>query len=42
MKHEELLNIIEGYHTNTDDNVVGVGYGYNISYLIPLYKKDKN
>lgn len=28
MKHEELLKIIEDIHTNTDDNVVGVGYGY--------------
>ena len=28
MKHEELLKIIEDYHTNTDDNIVGVGYGY--------------
>lgn len=28
MNHKELLNKLEEYHTNTDDNVVGVGYGY--------------
>jgi hypothetical protein len=28
MTHKELLNKLEEYHTNTDDNIVGVGYGY--------------
>lgn len=28
MKHEDLLKITEEYHTKTDDNVIGVGYGY--------------
>jgi hypothetical protein len=28
MKHEDILKITEEYHFNTDDNVVGVGYGY--------------
>jgi hypothetical protein len=28
MKHEELLKTIEEYHLNTDENIIGVGYGY--------------
>ena len=28
MTHEELLKTIEEYHQKTDDNVLGVGYGY--------------
>jgi len=28
MTHEELLKKIEEYHKSTDDNVIGVGYGY--------------
>jgi len=28
MKHEQLLKKLEEYHQNTDDNIVGVGYGY--------------
>jgi hypothetical protein len=28
MGHEELLKTIEEYHQNTDDNIIGVGYGY--------------
>jgi hypothetical protein len=28
MIHEDLLKLTEEYHTKTDDNVIGVGYGY--------------
>lgn len=28
MEHEELLKTIEEYHQNTDENIIGVGYGY--------------
>jgi hypothetical protein len=30
---------IPGFHRTYDGSSVGVGYGYSISYLIPLYKK---
>lgn len=30
---------IPGFGRTTDDSFFGVGYGYSISYLIPLYKK---
>ena len=33
---------IPGFHKTFDSSAIGVGYGYTISYLIPLYKKDKN
>jgi len=33
---------IPGFHKTYDSSGIGVGYGYTISYLIPLYKKDKN
>lgn len=33
---------IPGFHKTYDSSRIGVGYGYTISYLIPLYKKDKN
>ena len=33
---------IPGFHKTYDSSAIGVGYGYTISYLIPLYKKDKN
>ena len=32
---------IPGYNKTYDSGNFGFGYGYNISYLIPLYKKDK-
>lgn len=33
---------IPGFNRTYDESLFGVGYGYTISYLIPLYKKDKN
>jgi len=33
---------IPGFNRTYDDSSFGVGYGYNISYLIPLYKKARN
>lgn len=32
---------IPGFHKTYDSSKIGVGYGYTLSYLIPLYKKDK-
>lgn len=32
---------IPGFNKTYDSGRIGVGFGYNISYLIPLYKKDK-
>ena len=32
---------IPGFNKTYDSGNIGVGFGYNISYLIPLYKKDK-
>ena len=32
---------IPGFNKTYDSNSIGVGFGYNISYLIPLYKKNK-
>lgn len=32
---------IPGYNRTYDSSKFGFGYGYNISYLIPLYKKGK-
>ena len=32
---------IPGFNKTYDSSNIGVGFGYNISYLIPLYKKDK-
>lgn len=32
---------IPGYNKTFDSGRFGVGYGYNIAYLIPLYKKEK-
>src|SRR5690606_23042230 len=32
---------IPGFHKTYDTSKIGVGYGYTISYRIPLYKKDK-
>lgn len=32
---------IPGFNKTFDSSLIGVGYGYTISYLIPLYKKDK-
>ncbi len=39
---ENFENIhIPGFNKTYDSNSIGVGFGYNISYLIPIYKKDK-
>ena len=32
---------IPGFNRTFDSGGFGVGFGYNISYLIPIYKKDK-
>lgn len=34
--------VIPGFNRTYDDSSFGVGYSYNISYLIPLYKKAKD
>lgn len=34
--------VIPGFSRTYDDSSFGVGYSYNISYLIPLYKKERN
>jgi len=33
---------IPGFGRTYDSGSFGIGFGYNVSYLIPLYKKDKN
>jgi len=33
---------IPGFNKTYDSSKIGAGYNYSISYLIPLYKKDKN
>ena len=39
---ENFTNIyIPGFNKTFDSTKIGVGYGYTISYRIPLYKKDK-
>jgi len=39
---ENFENIyIPGFNRTYDSGKFGVGYGYNISYLIPLFKKNK-
>jgi len=39
---ENFTNIyIPGFHKTYDSSSIGVGYGYTISYRIPIYKKDK-
>ncbi len=39
---ENFTNIyIPGFNKTFDSTKIGVGYGYAISYRIPLYKKDK-
>jgi Domain of unknown function (DUF6048) len=39
---ENFTNIyIPGFNKTFDSSKIGVGYGYTISYRIPLYKKDK-
>lgn len=41
-KPENFENIhIPGFNKTYDSSRIGVGFSYNISYLIPLYKKDK-
>ncbi len=32
---------IPGFNRTYDSGSIGIGFGYNISYLIPIYKKDK-
>ena len=32
---------IPGYNRTYDSGRIGFGYGYNISYLVPIFKKDK-
>lgn len=32
---------IPGFNRTYDSGGIGVGFGYNLSYLIPIYKKDK-
>lgn len=34
--------VIPGFNRTYDESSFGVGFGYNISYLIPLYKKAKD
>lgn len=34
--------VIPGFNRTYDGSSFGVGYGYNISYLIPLYRKGKD
>lgn len=34
--------VVPGFNRTYDESDFGVGFGYNISYLIPLYKKAKN
>ncbi|MGC6432499.1 MAG: DUF6048 family protein [Jejuia sp.] len=39
---ENFQNIyIPGFHKTYDSTRIGVGYGYTLSYRIPLYKKNK-
>lgn len=33
---------IPGFNKTYDSSKIGAGYSYSLSYLIPLYKKDKN
>lgn len=34
--------VIPGFNRTYDESSFGVGYGYNLSYLIPLYRKEKD
>ncbi|MBQ0769908.1 MAG: hypothetical protein KBT58_11490 [Bizionia sp.] len=34
-------NYIPGFGKTYDDSKIGVGYGYTVSYLIPIFKKNK-
>ncbi|AJR03966.1 DUF6048 family protein [Siansivirga zeaxanthinifaciens] len=39
---DNFINVyIPGFNKTYDSSGIGVGYGYTISYRIPLYKKDK-
>ena len=41
-KPDNFQNIyIPGFNKTFDSSRIGVGYGYTLSYRIPLYKKDK-
>jgi hypothetical protein len=33
---------IPGFNRTYDDSSIGVGYSYNLSYLIPLYRRERN
>jgi hypothetical protein len=33
---------IPGFNRTYDSGIIGAGFGYSISYLLPIYKKDKN
>ena len=38
---ENMQNLyVPGFYKTFDSNSIGVGYGYTISYMIPLFKKD--
>lgn len=34
--------VVPGFNRTYDESAFGTGFGYNISYLIPLYRKAKN
>ncbi len=34
--------VIPGFNRTYDESSFGVGYSYNLSYLIPLYRREKN
>jgi hypothetical protein len=39
---ENFANLwVPGFNKIYDSGRIGVGFGYNISYLIPIYKKNK-
>ena len=33
---------VPGFNKTFDSGRIGVGYGYSVSYLIPLFKKNKS
>jgi len=39
---ENMQNLyVPGFYKTFDSNSIGVGYGYTVSYMIPLFKKAK-
>ncbi len=34
--------VVPGFNRTYDESAFGVGFGYNISYLVPLYRKARN